>query len=347
MATAAAGAPSSAARNPDLPAPPDDTCQRFHFTRGACPEKCPPWPCASAATHNFLGENWCHFLGMDQDCVSGFDCAAAEADVTGGSLMSCLALDLPCVVDADCPADYPYCVVDDARYTSGSCSIGNPNERCRADDDCRPGSWCVALDADGTRGCSDGRETGACNLDAECKGQRCIHEPGTAIDGLNAEPKPALAGVCATGEPGSLCFSGEVSCPPNTTCSAGVNDGTCLGDARCLRIPSSSRTPPGTLCSSGNVGDPCAQDSDCKSAHCPRRVDSVCTEGAPGDPCGSGADCESGFCAPPPAGPWEGSSLCSSGELGASCGSDAGCKSGHCTPAPANSPFRQTCSGGP
>ena len=340
-----AGSSSAEPRNSELPEPPDDTCERFHLTEASCrASQCPPWPCDPNTTHNFLGTNWCNSRGASEHCLGGFDCSAAEADVAGAELVACLSLYRPCVVNADCSDDAPYCVVD-ARYATGTCGFGTPDARCRADDDCRPGSLCVASDADGTRGCSDGGEDSPCNIDAECKGKRCIHEPGISVDGLNSDPEPALAGVCSSGEPGSICFTDEATCPPGTSCSTGVNDGKCVGDARCIRVPTSStRTKAGTLCSSGKVGDPCAQNSDCKSAHCPFYIDRVCTEGAIGERCSDPKDCESGFCAPPPKGQLEGVSNCSTGEVGEPCLSAADCKSNRCDPAPADSPFLSVCS---
>lgn len=339
---ATAGSPSSVTRNPDLPEPPDDTCEQFHLTEGVCATNCPSWPCESTLPQNPFGSGWCFVGSAKTHCLSSFDCAAAATETTNALLINCLAFNHPCLTDADCPADGPYCVVD-ARYASGTCDAGHAGARCRADDDCQPGNLCVAVNDDGTRACVDRAEGSRCNLDAECKGKRCIHAPGVSINGLNPDPAPSLAGLCSTGTSGALCFVDEVNCPPNTTCSLGVNDGKCLGDARCIRVPMGIPTLSGAVCSAGNVGDPCLDDSDCKSGHCPSGVDSVCSAGALGEPCVNSADCESGFCAPPSKVPMIFPGVCTNGEIGASCLSPADCKSGHCEPAPEDAQFWSMC----
>ncbi|HYQ03210.1 MAG TPA: hypothetical protein VER96_31265 [Polyangiaceae bacterium] len=259
-AVAAGGSATVAERNPTLIQAPDDTCERFHFTEATCTAQCPAWPC-DPTVFNPFGDTWCN-AGAKNHCASGFDCTAAEADATRGTLSSCLAMYTSCVADADCPGATPYCVID-ARYTSGSCDTGLIGMRCREDNDCRAGSFCIANAADGTRGCSDGAEGSLCNVDAECQGKRCIHEPGISVNGLNPDPKPALVGVCSSGESGKRCFVEDGICPPNMTCSVGVNDGKCVGDARCIRVADGN-----VLCTSGNVGDPCSVPSDCNSNHC-------------------------------------------------------------------------------
>jgi hypothetical protein len=263
--------------------------------------------------------------------VSGFDCAAATADVTQGALVSCLAFYNPCQIDADCSTQTPYCVID-ARYERGSCESGSNGARCRADDDCQAGSHCIAIKEDGTRGCTDGAEGSLCNIDAECRGARCTHPPTIAIAGVSDKPQPAIVGVCSVGESGSPCFTAEGGCPPGKSCVISSNEVPCVGDARCLKR--NTTTQANGLCTLGNVGDPCSADDDCKSQHCPVDANFVCTSGVVGDPCSDPSDCETGICAPyamrlPPI-PMH----CSSGEVGESCASQADCKSGFCDPDP-------------
>lgn len=282
---ASAGAASVDLRNPNLPAPLDDSCERFQITEAACmANQCPAWPCAEGTPPLGLGPDWlwCMPPGSPGHCLRSFDCTLANADTAGAALLNCLTLYQPCRVDADCSAQNPFCVID-AHYTSGSCASGSAGARCRADTDCQSGSLCVALDQSGTRGCSDGAEASPCNIDAECRGKRCIHEPPVAIKGLNENPPPTVAGICSTGEPGTPCFTPEGSCPPLQTCLPVVSDADCVGGARCIRVSARKPNPGGALCSSGNVGDPCAQGSDCTSTLCEPAADdspfwSTCSE---------------------------------------------------------------------
>lgn len=311
---------------PILPAPPDDSCERLHFTEGACSEDpCPPWPCP--ALDQILGPSWCSLPDGQGHCPSNFDCAAAEADPTGATLVRCLAFNNPCRVDADCSTQSPYCVID-ARYSSGSCDHGGIGARCRADDDCQSGSHCIAIDQDGTRGCTDGAEGSKCNFDAECRGGRCAHPTGVAIRDVNNEPRLPVVGICTIGQSRSFCYTDVGICPPGKTCVPSSSSAPCLGDLHCVK----ANNAVGGLCSSGDVGDPCFKDSDCTSQHCPADVDRVCTAGAVGDPCSDPSDCETGICTPRASLSSPFPMQCSSGEPGEPCVSQADCKSGFCDP---------------
>ncbi|MEO8900998.1 MAG: hypothetical protein ABI488_05000 [Polyangiaceae bacterium] len=316
------GAFSANARNPALPAPLDDSCERFHFTEAACVAKqCPPWPCDATTEPPAIpfGWLWCAPPDAKGHCIAGVDCAAAQqAAVTTMDLEACLQLYQPCSVDTDCAKSKPYCVID-AHHASGSCEAGGAGARCRADDDCQSGSLCIAIKTDGTRACADGAEASPCNVDAECKGKRCFHEPGSAV-----------LGMCTSGKPGSPCFSNDGTCLPEAPPCPVLGVGICQGAARCIRVSTNQPTPGGALCSSGNVGDPCSDRSDCKSQHCPPVSASVCTAGNVADPCRDATDCESGFCALFSKAQRERGSQCSTGEAGESCVSPADCKSKHC-----------------
>ncbi|HET7539372.1 MAG TPA: hypothetical protein VFK05_05850 [Polyangiaceae bacterium] len=333
-AFADAGSPSSDVRNPDLLTPPDDGCDLFHITEAACmQDQCPPWPCAGVPKPGAMDWPWC--VPVDPGaCLGGFDCAAAQA-APSSMFAACLMIYHPCRADADCDALNPYCVID-ARYESGSCESGEVRARCRADDDCKPGTLCIAVAEDGTRGCSDGTEGGPCNLDAECQGKRCIHAPGIGIVGLNDNPRPALVGICSTGEPRTPCFMDTGECPPGKSCTWSSNDGECVGNAHC--VPDFA----GPRCTAGNLGDPCSVDSDCKSHYCPTDIGSVCTAGAVGDRCTAPEDCETGFCAPGVKGSAQ--SRCTTGEVGESCLTLVDCKTKRCDRAPNDSQYSSVCS---
>src|SRR6478609_2143722 len=142
-----AGTPGMSERNPDLRPAPDDTCERFHFVEASCSadSQCPPWPCDPATRPSAFGDGfvWCAPQGSGH-CLVGFDCAVAGALAETDALLICIAFYQPCKADADCSADNPYCVID-SRYPSGNCEAGRVGARCRADDDCKPGSLCVAI----------------------------------------------------------------------------------------------------------------------------------------------------------------------------------------------------------
>ncbi|HEY0469139.1 MAG TPA: hypothetical protein VGC79_33330, partial [Polyangiaceae bacterium] len=186
-ADADAGSAAQGTGNPNLPAPPDDSCERFHFSEAACGEgDCPPWPCDQAVVPALLGPNypWCKsILVSNLHCIGSFDCEAMQADGSGSNFVPCLLLYQPCSEDADCPSDSPFCVVD-ARHETGSCEVGVVGARCRANDDCLVGNRCIAIQADGKRSCSDGAEAAPCNVDADCDGKRCFHPPASAIVGF-------------------------------------------------------------------------------------------------------------------------------------------------------------------
>jgi len=159
---------------------------------------CPPWPCDLAPWAN---DRWCiPFQPQPQHCIGSLDCQAVTAPETKQAVLACLELFQPCTVDADCQDGL--CVVD-AHYTKGSCEDGSVRSRCRADDDCRPGNLCIAIQADGKRGCTDGTEGSLCNIDSECQAKRCVHEAGEA-----------MVGMCSSGKPGAPCFTKYGNCPP-------------------------------------------------------------------------------------------------------------------------------------
>lgn len=325
-----AGSPGANSRNPNLPAPPDDSCERFEFSEADCVQgQCPPWPCNPAVSQSGPGFLWCQPSQWPGHCLGGFNCEAvnvsAAAMGTGPDLVNCLVFYQPCSVDSDCGDGY--CVVD-AHQTKGNCESGAAGARCRADDDCQPGNLCIAVQEDGKRACSNGVEDSLCNIDAECQGQRCFHEPGSK-----------LVGTCSTGMPGAPCYTSGGGCQNGERCT--TNGDICQAGAHCIPVLTTKPTRLGLLCSAGNLGDPCRDDSDCKSRHCATATDSVCTAGAVGDPCNDeAADCEDGFCGPYATGADNQVIFhCTTGEAGELCLSRASCRSKRCDSTPDNPRF--------
>ena len=319
-----AGSASIPPRNPNLPAPPDDSCERFQISEAPCVDTvCPPWPCNLAPWAN---DRWCSPFERLPHCIGSLDCQAVAAPETKQAVLACLAHYQPCTVDADCQDGF--CVVD-VHHAKGSCEEGSVRSRCREDDDCRGVNLCISVQVDGKRACTDGAEGSLCNIDSECQSRRCVHEPGEAI-----------LGMCSSGKPGAPCFVNG-TCPPGVPCSV-LDDGICQGDTHCLGVATSKPSPGAALCTAGNLGEPCSEDTDCHSGHCPRAMDSVCTAGATGEPCTNAADCAAGFCGPKSKNDEDGSH-CTSGEAGEGCREGADCKSKNCDPAPMDSPYWLTC----
>src|SRR3954447_8064302 len=60
VGTTDAGAPDVAPRNPSLPPPPDDGCERYGITLRSCTGQCPAWPCDKPAYLPPANQaNWC------------------------------------------------------------------------------------------------------------------------------------------------------------------------------------------------------------------------------------------------------------------------------------------------
>jgi hypothetical protein len=251
-------APADAART--LPPPPPDVCGSFHLRYSGAvgaspsPNDCPDVDCHCVTTYSGPVPTPLH------GCVQSVDCAAACA--SGDQWLVCAVY--ACVTDSDCGAfSSTKCVVLPGAI-EGVCQVAGVGSRCVDAEDCGSGERCIAVEADGTRGCIDpaANDRGHCTQDADCGAGHC------------ALPGASFLGVCSGGEAFASCFS----------------DGDCRAGLHCKNVADSQ---PGS-CSDGADGTPCERDADCQAGVC---TSSVCSFGKVDDFCGKNADCQSGFCA--------------------------------------------------
>lgn len=238
-------------------------------------------------------------------CVVGLDCDAACAQLDPDQWLFCAVTS--CTRDSDCVGLGGNCLIPPS-YDHGSC--GHAGVDCLADSDCESGSFCVVLDQDGTRRCTEPAPGASCNYDRQCAGQACALPPGS------------LVGACSSGGLGERCFA-ESDCDAGLycgtgTCANGSYNSGCHGDKQCATGSCRWETCVegrdgdyceadddcgsgvcvyGIRCASGEVDAACEEDNDCKSGICAGdNYDSACTDGIPGSKCIDDADCRAGRC---------------------------------------------------
>lgn len=303
-----------------IPDPPDDACARFAFEYDGtdCGDGCESISCECPTSNKNVTA-----CNMVLGCPTALDCdAACDADLA--DVVSCASSYQPCETNEDCGEGR--CVIE-AGASSGECTNGDRDDRCRDDDDCIDGV-CIAVHSpeEGTRQCAKRLIYDLCNDDDDCSEGYCV------------VPSDDYQGICRLGELRDLCYAtsqcaGDAEClaTNGTTpgeCSTGQVGHRCDTSDDCVESDCLD-TGFGNRCGDGSVGSPCKVAGDCTSGYCALQSDSagtnvVCTTGAAGEACDDDDDCQ-GFCENSGA-----TGECSDGQLGEPCGENADCDSAYC-----------------